>query len=301
MNSQFLILNLFALLTLNVISIYGASIPSTEVTSKSEKYDLAKLDDLVESNKSELDGIDKLVKTIRFLRDYSFTHERVLDYLGIEFIGCGGVAQELQRACFIGSPRDISNLIQGKVDIRMHNDMAIKTASGMNHNHIVKGLFNYGCNSEDVIEYILKTAARNGNSDLVQFTLGTESCGNDSKSIGLAEAVRFGYLDIVKIIFESRVGTDEFHGYLIKLAQIKGFAEIIEFISGKGMKIRIEICDYLMMASKLGHIEVVKFLLERDANVHADDEFVLRWASENDQIVVVKILLEKKSKCSCKK
>lgn len=127
------------------------------------------------------------------------------------------------------------NLIQS-ADMSLHYEAAIKTAVDMNHNDVVKVLFNYCCNSNDVVEYILKTAVKNGNLDIVQFILGTELCSEDLKDITIEEAVRFRKLDIVKEVFEKGVRNDLLR-YLAKWASFLEFDDIRDYFIEKGVKI----------------------------------------------------------------
>lgn len=201
-------------------------------------------------------------------------------------------AQNLKQACIYGSFVDIKKLAEEGVDIRMNNDMAIKTAIDYNHTILVKSLYISGCNSMKVIDHMLMTASKNENEELVKFALKTEKCSKGLNSFAIGEAVRFGHLNIVEMIFENGAET-EVNGYLVTVAKLKGFTDIIEYLAGKGIKVDTNYDDEaLRWASGLGHLDIIELLLGKGANIHANDDDALHTACFNGNTEVVKFLLE---------
>lgn len=201
--------------------------------------------------------------------------------------------QRLKQACICGSLSGINNIIKEGIDIRMNDNMAIKTAIDCHHTCLVKSMFEFGCNSFDVIEHMLMTVSKNGNKELAEFALKTGKCSKGFKSYAIAEAVLFGKLDIVEMIFENGA-EPEVNGYLVTVAKLKGFTDIIEYLAGKGIKVDTNYDDKaLRWASGLGHLDIIELLLKKGANIHANDDDALRVASFNGNAEVVKFLIGK--------
>ena len=102
------------------------------------------------------------------------------------------------------------------------------------------------------------------------------------------DAVRQGFLDVIKYVIEKRVSKDAKVSGL-KLAAEQGHLEIVKWLIEYGIS---PLEDALIAAADKGHIEIVKYLVERGANVRAKDDQALGYASRNGNLEIVKALVE---------
>ena len=102
------------------------------------------------------------------------------------------------------------------------------------------------------------------------------------------DAVRRGFLDLIKYVIEKRVSKEAKVSGL-KLAAEQGHLEIVKWLVEYGVG---PLDDALIAAADKGHIEIVKYLLEKGANIHAKSDEAVGDASRNGNLEMVKLLVD---------
>lgn len=176
-------------------------------------------------------------------------------------------------------------------------------------------------------EYILRTACRNGCTDLVRFLLkyGIDKYGFDKDTdkcypcINFTTAVDHKYIDIVclfleygsvnikslncgftrAIIFHEDMKMAKlllYHGAdpssALPLASCNNLIDIAKYLLKNGADVHYDNDESLTNACFKGYFEIVKLLIEHGADIHIHNNRSLQWASMNGHLEVVKLLIE---------
>ena len=101
-------------------------------------------------------------------------------------------------------------------------------------------------------------------------------------------AIRQGFLDLVKYVFEKRVSKDA-KVLGLRGASEEGHLEIVKWLVDNGVT---GLDAALIVAADKGYLQILKYLVTRGANVHAKDDQALGYASRNGNLEIVKVLVE---------
>jgi ankyrin repeat protein len=214
-------------------------------------------------------------------------------------------------------------LVYNGVDIRSHNNNAIRWAINNKNLEIAKFLIEHGANIKiDDHCLLLYKASVNNDVEMVNFLINNGSAINPSKINDLQPiegASMRGHLEVVKILIENGAYLDyrsvanaciNGHLHVVKIlvengAKIRGFdhaisyaskynhLEIVNYLIEKGADIHADNDRSIRNASKNNNFKMVELLVENGADIHADDDYAIRNASENNNFEMVKYLIEK--------
>jgi ankyrin repeat protein len=159
----------------------------------------------------------------------------------------------------------------------------------------------------------LLLAVKSGDVDIVRTVLGRDPekevfDTGDSLHTPLREAVKEGYLDIVKLLLNEGTNInfpapyDAGRRTLLQTAAAHGHVEIVKYLLDKGANVnglaeRDGGRTALQAASELGHVEIINLLLKNGANVNSPAAYTNGWtalqaAVEREHLDAIKILLD---------
>ena len=109
----------------------------------------------------------------------------------------------------------------------------------------------------------------------------------------LSHCVKEGYLDIIKILFETGINIHEYDDIALRVSAENGYLNVVQYLVEKGANIHSHHEHALRLSAERGHLDVVRYLVEKGANIHAINDYALRLSARNGHLDVVQYLVEK--------
>ena len=144
----------------------------------------------------------------------------------------------------------------------------------------------------------LESAAINNNLPLVKFLV---SKGAKAKSVAMVDAVRGGYVEVVRFLLSEDadifIHAGIFIDNVLQLAASYGHLDLVKFLVEEDKRLDIDATSRegsaFTIAASGGHVEVVKYLLDKGVDIDQGSKTALQQASYRGQLAVVKELIRR--------
>lgn len=161
---------------------------------------------------------------------------------------------------YLGNIETIDTLVKSGVNIESGGYKLLKWSMNNLNYDIAKYMIKYGTNIHVLNNYVLMTAVKNGDINMVKYAiLNSDSYPVNTMIEALEICINLGYLDIVEYIMNL---SPIIHYRLLEKCAINGNLDMMILLNKYGYNLNMNDDYVLITASSRGYLNIIKYLLE---------------------------------------